>query len=75
MMTQVVFDSLTGVMFSVVYGFNSSVKKAVGDCLKTLCCDKTKQDERKRSESLNSVESRNKLSKSLTHLDETLYTD
>ncbi len=40
MITQIIFDSLTGLMFSFVYGFNASVKKNLSECCVLLCCKK-----------------------------------
>jgi hypothetical protein len=40
MMSQIILDSLTGLMFSFVYGFNASVKKNLSECCTLLCCKK-----------------------------------
>lgn len=65
---QLIFDSLTGLMFSIVYGFNASVKNALADC---FCCKKNSGSQI--SESLETQQkSRNK---SLTYLDDTILTE
>ena len=35
---QAIFDYLSGFLFAIVYGFNSSIKKAIYKCLFMLCC-------------------------------------
>ncbi len=74
MLFQNTFDSLTGVMFALVYGLNASVKNTVRDSLRGLCGRKVKQrkestisDDRNEN-TLTDIP--NRLSKSLTFLDE-----
>ncbi len=66
MMIQIIFDSLTGLMFSVVYGINASVTKAVCECCESLCCKKKHivQD-------ASDMQSRNRHSHNSTFIDET----
>lgn len=40
MVIQIVFDSLTGLIFSLVYGFNPNVRTIVYDFFQGFCCAK-----------------------------------
>jgi hypothetical protein len=74
MLLQGIFDSLTGLMFAMVYGMNASVKNTVHEFLmKILGGNRVKP----RKESINSEDMEgnltdipNRLSKSITFLDE-----
>lgn len=35
-----IFDALTGLMFTLVFGFNSSVRNVLIDCIRKICCKK-----------------------------------
>jgi hypothetical protein len=68
MLIQIIFDSLTGLAFSLVYGFNSNVRNALGNFIGALCCKK-KQRGSVMSEG-ESIETTNR--RSLTSLDESV---
>lgn len=68
LLVQCIFDSLTGLMFSIVYGYNASVRNALGDCIRTLCCKKGQ-----RGSVMSNTQ--NNRSRSLTFIDDTLVTE
>ena len=70
LLIQGIFDSLTGLMFALVFGFNSSVKKSFCDCIKLFCCKKRKVAEFDINN--NSTET---ISKSPTYLETALSTE
>jgi hypothetical protein len=39
---QLIFDTSTGLMFAVVYGFNPAVKQALSECFCSMFCKKRK---------------------------------
>jgi len=42
LLIQGIFDSGTGLMFALVFGFNSTVRKSFLDCIDLFCCRKRK---------------------------------
>lgn len=45
MVIQIIFDSLTGLIFSIVYGFNPNVRTIVYDFFHGLCTKRPNEDQ------------------------------
>jgi hypothetical protein len=67
MMIQIIFDSITGLMYCFVFGFNNSVKKAVGEFCRSFFCKKNVDQSIETEEKLQS-----RLSNNSTFIDETI---
>lgn len=69
--SQVIADSLTGLMFSLVYGLNSSVRQAIGECLGNLF-NLNHRGGSSVSVSVSNEENQQQLSKTLTYIEDSI---
>jgi hypothetical protein len=76
MLIQGIFDSLTGLMFALVYGFNSSVRASLCECFRAIFCRNSDNRSDNRSSNGINISFQNKeRTRSLTYMDDTILTE